>query len=323
MKKIIGIGIGIFALALFVAPVFAAPPQDPVKTTFFDEMKRELDASQCSGKGVVKVTHDVIGDIDSGLSGYWAYDKYNRYIRAWDSSFWNPKGDYTLEFTCTSGCSGVYPHAMSISSFDEDTGVFSGTGSYIPDGSYTWDLDGTLTGTSLAMSIDYTGSNPSYAVSLAGTIAPDGTMSGTATSNVGQSFTWAATEGKAEYVSEYCAILRYLGDFDAVKGKMSPGGNGYTLDGDEDGIFKGGYRAKIRGTLKEVPDNPTTGYLGTFDYACDIDTLACSKWNWVNAYFEPGWAFKNDDYEWWGWLYEAFSHGYWINAVSGNIGDIN
>ena len=209
MKKIIGSGLGILALALSVAPVFAVPPDSPA-SSFRGRFQEELNPSACEGRvgaPVLNITHGVTDDIDSGLGGYWAYDNYQRLIKL-----------------------------------------------------YATDEEGV-----------------------------------------------------------YCALVRYNGAFDAVAGKTSPGGS-YTLDGDEDGLMKGGYRGLVTGTLKGTPDYATHGYIGSFDYACNIDTLACSYWSWIGAYFEPGYGF---DYEWWGWVYEAFDNGWWINSSDGNSGDIN
>lgn len=44
---------------------------------------RELAARECDGELVVNVTQRVVNDVDSGNSGFWAYDDYRRLIRAW------------------------------------------------------------------------------------------------------------------------------------------------------------------------------------------------------------------------------------------------
>jgi hypothetical protein len=108
---------------------------------------------------------------------------------------WNPIGSYTIAFTCTSSCSGVYSHTMDITSYDSGTGAFSGVGHYNADTSYTWNLTGVLTGSSLTFHIVYTGSNAGYTLDGTGTVATDGSLSGTASSNSGQTFTWATTAG--------------------------------------------------------------------------------------------------------------------------------
>lgn len=111
---------------------------------------------------------------------------------------WNLIGSYKIAFTCTAGCGGTYTHTMTINVMNMTSGAFSGTGIYDADSSYTWSVTGTVDGSSLNFAVDYTGSNPSYAVNATGTIASNGTLSGTATSNSGQSFTWVNTTGKAD-----------------------------------------------------------------------------------------------------------------------------
>ncbi|HXG51772.1 MAG TPA: hypothetical protein VNN77_10245 [candidate division Zixibacteria bacterium] len=49
----------------------------------------QVNPGQCdgaSGKLVINVTHQVTGDIDSGVGGnYWAYDDYNKHIQVWQT----------------------------------------------------------------------------------------------------------------------------------------------------------------------------------------------------------------------------------------------
>lgn len=116
----------------------------------------------------------------------------------------------------------------------------------------------------------------------------------------------------------YCVVVRNEGDFDAQAGQTSPGNSG-VLAGDEDGVFRGGYRATIAGTLKATPDWPTRGSVGTTDYNCDIGGDCPDYVNWVGQYFEPGYSFN---YDWWGWIYMAGNHGTWLNSSDGNSGDI-
>jgi hypothetical protein len=106
------------------------------------------------------------------------------------------KGTFTLDHTCTSGCSGTYSHTMNVQVQNPD-GTFSGNGNYIPNPAYTWDVDGTILGSTLNFELDYTGLNPSYNVTATGTISGTGDMSGTATSNTNQEFTWGSTSGSA------------------------------------------------------------------------------------------------------------------------------
>jgi hypothetical protein len=112
---------------------------------------------------------------------------------------WVLGGTYTLNFTCVSGCSGVWSHTMTISSFDSATGAFTGTGFCNAYPENTWNVTGTVTGNSVTYTIVYTGANAGYTVNGTGTIAADGSLSGTATAP-GQSFNWASSGGLAMWV---------------------------------------------------------------------------------------------------------------------------
>ena len=97
---------------------------------------------------------------------------------------------YILTFTCTSGCSGDYPHALNVLAIDGG-GNFSGNGNYNPNPAYTWNITGSLVGSVVNFQIVYTGLNPGYTVNAIGSLLFDGSMSGTAT-GPGQVFTWVA-----------------------------------------------------------------------------------------------------------------------------------
>ena len=119
---------------------------------------------------------------------------------------------------------------------------------------------------------------------------------------------------------EYCAIVRYTGQFDAQAGQSSPDlGSTNILDGDEDGAFEGGYRATITGTLDATPAWNTRGSVGSFDYDCDLSANCPGYVSWVVQYFNPGYVFA---YDWWGWIYHAGNNGSWVNSSEGNSGGI-
>lgn len=111
---------------------------------------------------------------------------------------WDVRGTYTIAFTCTSGCGGTYNHFMNVTVEDMDSGAFSGTGYYINNPAYTWNVTGTVDGDNITFYVDYTGLNPTYYVNVTGTIASNGSMSGTATAP-GQTFNWATTSGYAKF----------------------------------------------------------------------------------------------------------------------------
>lgn len=124
---------------------------------------------------------------------------------------------------------------------------------------------------------------------------------------------------------EYCATVKYQGSFDSVAG-ASPGCSNTGTCGNEGlsggvvGTFQGGYTAIVTGTPIADPEYRTKGSIGILDYDCDASSGICaSAFNWLDAYFEPGWGFS---YQWWGWIYHAGNNGSWINAASGNSGDI-
>lgn len=109
---------------------------------------------------------------------------------------WNLTGTYTINFTLSGG--GDYLHTMNVTSMNLATGDFSGTGQYNADPSYTWNVNGNISGSNLTFHILYTGSNAGYTVDAIGTIASDGSMSGTAT-GPGQTFDWKTASGNAKH----------------------------------------------------------------------------------------------------------------------------
>jgi hypothetical protein len=111
---------------------------------------------------------------------------------------WDMTGTYKIHYYLN-GVGAPYDHTdtITVTSFGDPTVNFTGTGYYDGDpANYTETITGTLTGDDLAFKVDYTGANPTYEVNAVGTVASDGSLSGTAASNTGQQFTWTAT-GKA------------------------------------------------------------------------------------------------------------------------------
>ena len=124
------------------------------------------------------------------------------------------------------------------------------------------------------------------------------------------------TEGRI-----YCADVRYNGTFDVQPEVLSPQ-NGNPLTGNEDGTMTGGRRAKITGSFLSSPLWVTNGDVGSYNYGCTINSVQgeCSgNFSWVNKYF--GSEFNYEDLNW-GWTYTSCGHGQWINASTGNSGDI-
>ena len=93
---------------------------------------------------------------------------------------WSLNTPSSIDFTCGGG---TYEHTLETISIDPDTGIFSGTGSYDANGSYTWDIDGTITGDGLTFALVYTGTGAGYTLNGDGAISPDGSINGTTDGN--------------------------------------------------------------------------------------------------------------------------------------------
>jgi hypothetical protein len=117
-----------------------------------------------------------------------------------DITIWNLKGTYTIDFTCIGGCSGDYIHTLNVTSMNDNTGDFSGTGFYNDDNSFTWTITGKVIGSSNALTfhVVYTGGNSGYVIDGTGNVNYDGILSGTAT-GPGQTFSFKSTSGKAHH----------------------------------------------------------------------------------------------------------------------------
>lgn len=85
-----------------------------------------------------------------------------------------------IVFTCSGN---PYNHTLNTVSENYGTGDFTGTGSYDANNSYTWDINGNISGDSITFTLVYTGLNPGYTLHGDGTIAPDGSISGTTDGN--------------------------------------------------------------------------------------------------------------------------------------------
>jgi hypothetical protein len=116
---------------------------------------------------------------------------------------------------------------------------------------------------------------------------------------------WDLTGGK------FYVDVKYVGSFTTVAG-ASPNANvtsGTVAEG-IDGNMEGGYQATITGTLQT--GIKTKGNLGQFVYPNLPD--------WLGQFFGAGATFE---YIWWGWQYHTAQNGTWVNASTGNSGDIN
>lgn len=116
----------------------------------------------------------------------------------------------------------------------------------------------------------------------------------------------------------FCALVQYEGGF-VTKAGPSPAGTG-TIAAGIAGTLQGGYRSTVfTGTLNSTPAYPTGGNIGTFDYKCDASFNCPGRVDWVSAYFGSSSGF---DLAWWGWIYHGGNNSTWVNASTGNQGDI-
>jgi len=151
------------------------------------------------------ILHDETGwaDGEDFLGSNWAM-----YIDIKESDWvvsWDVRDNWTLAVSVTVGPSpgGTYVQYENITSQDFVTGNFSGTGDDSPaPGPFTWNIVGNVTGSN----INWTRPgqlpvpSPGYISTFTGTIAGDGSMSGTWFDNlipVSQSGHWNTTSGTA------------------------------------------------------------------------------------------------------------------------------
>ena len=92
---------------------------------------------------------------------------------------WTLNAPATIDFTCGGGS---YVHTLD-TVVEDGGGDISGTGHYNPNPGYTWDLTGNVTDSTLTFQIVYTGISAGSVYNATGTIAADGSISGTVDSN--------------------------------------------------------------------------------------------------------------------------------------------
>lgn len=118
--------------------------------------------------------------------------------------------------------------------------------------------------------------------------------------------------------NKFCAVVKYHGSFSTLAGP-SPDGKA-TVGAGVDGTFEGGYQSTVfTGTLKANPAYSTRGNIGDFNYQCDINFNCPGAVDWTTIYFD---ATSDFGLAWWGWVYHAGDNGSWVNAITGNSGDI-
>lgn len=124
------------------------------------------------------------------------------------SGVWNVGGTYSLT---TALAGSPYVHTMTVDTVTPISTTatrFSGTGYYVADSSYTWTVTGVVSGSNISFDILYTGTAIGYIFHAVGTIAADGSMSGTATDSLGNApLTWSTPAGSVHEVLSYTAAM--------------------------------------------------------------------------------------------------------------------
>ncbi|HEX3100125.1 MAG TPA: hypothetical protein VHQ41_04135 [Patescibacteria group bacterium] len=182
------------------------------------------------------------------------------------SPTWNTTGSYAVDFTCTTGCGGTYTHDLTLS--QDSFGALTGNGGYPAGGPhvYSWVLtSGAVSGYSIDFTANYTASadavTPQTTMHVNGSIAGNGSMSGTWTDNYqggSRGGTFVTSSGHATLISSGSL------SFHVVPSTYDPDHLGTAVS-----------------MWKSVGTNPT--------YPTDKD--ACKKDGWKNSSFVP--AFKN------------------------------
>jgi len=119
---------------------------------------------------------------------------------------WNANGVYTVDFEYLGS---HYVHDATIAGQDS-LGNFTTNGGYPAGGPYTfaWNGTGTEQGNAVTFAVDYTVGAPGTHMDMTGTVASDGSMSGTWTDNYGgsRSGTWTTASGHATPIVNGCNI---------------------------------------------------------------------------------------------------------------------
>jgi hypothetical protein len=211
MKKLISV-VALACLLTIACPAFAAKPADNnagAQTYAWNlsgavmpvppygsldipgsDTNSKLIVNQPNGKVLVNMT-----GVMKGLNPNTDYTVYlsNGYTKYAPLSTPDVQGTYTWLVL------GTYAHDLVITTQNSD-GTFSGTGGY-PAGNpsqyqTTETITGQVTGNQITFTTTYAGPyNPGYFVTVSGTIAPDGSMSGTSP------WEWHTTSGHATLAS--------------------------------------------------------------------------------------------------------------------------
>jgi hypothetical protein len=137
-------------------------------------------------------------------------------------------GVWTVAGTTLTFVLGVdYPHTLfvdTVTPTSTTSATFTGHGFYNGNPTVTWTVAGSVQGSTVSFHMAYT--EGGYTLDATGTIAGNGSMSGTANDSVSQFLTWSAPAGSAHEVLSYTADVTCatVGDQDATFGFVIPSG---------------------------------------------------------------------------------------------------
>lgn len=201
---------------------------------------------------------------------------------------WDVTGAYTVAFNLTNDPT-LYVHDMNLSQSGSNV---TGTGGYPAGGpySYSWHVtSGTVTGNTLSLTVLYDTGATGTVMNMTGTIAPNGTMSGTWSDDFGGSRTgdWSTKTGSAHKTLVGCTgkgIYNYAdANMDWYQAKItcvSVSGNTAVFSGPVKYASNPSWLSNY--VIVKVEDNATPGWKGdkisasfvsTGDPHCDTSGL--------------------------------------------------
>lgn len=132
-RSLAGVSTGVILFAITAIPAFASAEHL--------NWGSQINAGQCPkvGKPVVNVVQKVVNDVDSGLSGYWAFDTLSRQIQVWSTG-------NTDEYCAEVSYQGKFDAQAGQVSPGVTAGVLDGS----EDGSFQGGYNATITGTLLS-----------------------------------------------------------------------------------------------------------------------------------------------------------------------------
>ena len=201
--------------------VMPSPPYGLSDVEGSDE-KSKLIVNQPNGKPIANVTGILKGLMPSSEYTVFISNGYEPYML---TENWSMVGDYILALDYNGS---IYTHDISITS--QTDGVFVGTGGYPSGLAYTHEenISGEVTETSVSLHSVYTTTNAGYVYDVEFEIAPDGTLTGTWTSN------GEVSDGRPLEVTSGKAMLIPVGDT-GWPGLLTPELPAFTVMTDEEG----------------------------------------------------------------------------------------